>query len=209
MQYAVMAFGSGEKQMNLLMAANELQAVQGAMESDDPGNFISESMPSDDYEEGLGLRVVYGCYKPQADCGFPQAELYRQIEEAKNVWLAHLDGERVVHIGIEDVVIHKHPVLRAGCGHNNCSKLHKTKDVAFSALVKAPKDIDFGSKKTQGITAFVRYFEQMDVMSNVLERMGVFCFKAEERRFSKVVTSDNWKSMCDSKRAVSAAQLAI
>lgn len=200
---------TGEDKPHLLMDANELQAFYGAIESTDPANFIKDINVDDDYESTLAPRIVYGCYKPQPDQKFPRNEVIRHINDAINKWLAHINGNDVVYMGIDDIVVYDEPVLRKGCSHHTNSKSQIMDAIPFSALVSAPKEVVFGNKNTQAVTAFLRYFKQMDVASNLLNRMGLFAFKAEEKRFKKTITSDNWKNMIDQKRAISAAQAAI
>lgn len=200
MQYALM---KGPQDKLFLMDANELRSFHLALDSKDPGNYMKESTPDD---SGMQCRIVYGAYKPQED--FPRSEITRHINDALNVWLVHFTEDTCLYMGIEDIIVYDEPILTT-CGHSGCKTLHKSKDVAFSALLQLSPDIKIGTKKTQAVSAFVRYFEQMDAMTNLLNRLGVFAFKAEEKRVPKAgITSDNWKKYVDHKRAFSAAQKA-
>jgi len=77
--------------------------------------------------------------------------------------------------------------------------------LAFAALVLAPDDLNFGSGKSQSVTAFVRY-HQFDPVMNIVNREGLFSFDVEEKRTKSMsITKDNWKSFIDPKRALRSA----
>ena len=209
MQFAIMMFGKDDNQKSVLFDANELLAFNFAMESNDPANCLKEIVPDDDYEKSLQTRIVYGCYKPQSGCEFPRSEVIRQVKDGVGKWLVHINGLEVVYLAIEDIEVHEELILRKGCGHTNSKKPCPTDDIGFSALIVCPKNMDIGTKKTQAKSAFLRYRQQMDVMTNLLNRMGCFAFKAEEKRYKKVPTEKNWRSMIDRKRAVSAVLATI
>lgn len=199
MQYAFM---KGPQDKMFLMDANELRSFHLALDSKDPANFMKDTAPN---EDEMQYRIIYGAYKPQQD--FPKSEINRHIKEAVNVWLVHFAEDECVYMGIEDIIVYDEPILTR-CDHSSCKKLHKSNDVAFSALVHLPPGINVGSKKSQAVSAFVRYSQQMDAITNLLNRLGVFAFKAEEKRIKHDLTADNWKQYVDHKRAFSAAQSA-
>lgn len=199
MQYALM---KGPEEKSFLIDASELRSFQLAIDSKNAKNFIMETIPN---ENEMRHKIVYGAYKPQLD--FPRSEINRHIKDAVNVWLAHLSENQCFYLGIEDIIVYDEPIVTR-CDHSSCKKLHKSKDVAFSALVCLPPTIDVGTKKTRAISAFVRYSQQMDVITNLLNRLGVFAFKAEENRIKTELTIHNWKQYVDHKRAFSAALLA-
>lgn len=200
MQYAIMKLTDDK---NVLIDAGELFAFHGALESNDPSSFVIDEEPNEDL---CKLHLVYGIYKPQPDEKFPRSEVIRHAKDAVNKWLVHLDKDKCVYLGIEDIVIHDQPLLKKCNCHNSCSKPHKSDDLVFSALLSLPEDVAIGDKSSFALTAFLRYREQMDVLTNMLNRLGLFAFKAEERRYKGELTEDNWKGRIDPKRAYSAAQ---
>ncbi|NQZ49312.1 MAG: hypothetical protein HRT95_03715 [Moritella sp.] len=201
MQYAIMAFGKEKKKT--LICASEVAIIDKAFKNKN-ADFILDTDHSDKYEESLSLKLVYGCYRvnPQTNS---KVDVESLINAAVNTWLCTFDDESTVYLGIEDVKIYTADIVYRDCGHSSCSTEHKTSDLAFSALVLAPDDLNFGSAKSQSVTAFVRY-HQFDPVMNIVNREGLFSFDVEEKRTKSVaVTKDNWKSFIDPKRALRSA----
>lgn len=179
-----------------LVDANELYALHHAKE---PLN----ELPCDDaYEATLERHVVYGAYKPQDHFHFPKSEVKRHMREVIDKWLVHLDGLDVHHLGIEDIEIMDVDIMRS-CGH--CPKPHLSSDIAFAALVLLPPSLKLGNGKTQAKTAYLKWLD-MDVLTTLLNRKGLFSLIAAEKRFKQAPTLENWREFIDPKRAVKYAQ---
>ncbi len=54
-------------------------------------------------------------------------------------------------------------------------------------------------------TAYLRW-HNMDILTNLINRMGLFAFSAEEKRFKQPLTESNWKERIDYTRAVRVAR---
>jgi len=194
MQYAVM---NAPGNTDLIIDTNELKSFQMAMESNDPSLFMHEDKPDNGT---LQYRIVYGVYIPQNS--FSRSDVKHHIKKSVNVWLVHFKKDRCVSMKIEDIIIHNQLFLKS-YGH----KHNTTNEVAFSALVKIPNDIEIGSNKTQAVTAFVRYHNAMNPISNLLNRLGIFAFKSEENGLNnRQLTRENWKDFIHESVAIRAAQ---
>ncbi len=193
MQYALMQLSKG----NVLFDANEIYAFEQGIEK------LTLSPSDDDYEATLQKQVVYGVYLPQTDFKFPRSEVKRHIQECINKWLIHIRGLDVIHLGIEDIEIFYDVVITSHCGH--CPKPHATDNIAFAALLTAPKDFTLGNGKTQAKTAYLRWHD-IDVLTTLLNRKGLFSLIAAEKRFKTEPTAENWRERIDSRRAIRLAQ---
>ena len=80
-------------------------------------------------------------------------------------------------------------------------------DIPFAALIRT--HVEMPSADRQAVTAFARYSGQMTPGTNILNRTGLFAFKAQERRLRGEVSRENWRTFADEKRALRAAQIAI
>ncbi len=65
--------------------------------------------------------------------------------------------------------------------------------------------INLQKNKDQAKTAFLKW-ANIDLETTLINRKGLFAFVAPERRFKKVLTSDNWRTFIDTKQAVTYAQ---
>ncbi|EGU31291.1 hypothetical protein VII00023_22949 [Vibrio ichthyoenteri ATCC 700023] len=193
MQYAAMKLSNA----NILLDANEIYALDQGLDK------LIESMPDDEYESTLCRQVVYGVYIPQIDFDFPKSEIKRHIEECVNNWLIHINGLHAINIGIEDIEPYYDVTITGSCAH--CPKPHTTNKVAFAALLIAPKDFKLGNGKTQAKTAYLRWFD-MDILTTLLNRKGLFSLIAPEKRFKSEPTLENWRTYIDPHRAVKYAQ---
>ncbi|AWG82257.1 hypothetical protein [Vibrio parahaemolyticus] len=194
MQYALLEI---TPEYCALLDANELYCLT----PEGRGN-IELSPHDDEYEASLELQVVYGVYKPQPHFDFPRSEIKRHVAECIDHWLLHLKRNKGTYMGIADIELFDATIMRH-CGH--CPKPHVSSDMAFSALVKAPKGFDFGHGQNQAKTAFLQW-SNMDLETTLLNRKGLFAFIAPERRFKKSPTLENWRTFIDPKRAVKYAQ---
>ncbi len=194
MQYAVM---NGPDNLEFLIDTNELVSFQKAMESGDSSLFMNEKMPD---EKSMHYKIAYGVYIPQSH--FKKNEIKQQINDALGVWLVHFNDNQCIFMEIEDIKIHEAIIVKP-----IEQKLKKTNEVAFSALLKVPENIKLGTDQTQALTAFVRYFDKMDPISNLLHRPGIFAFKSEEKYLGyQTLSHENWKRFANPKRAIQAAQ---
>ncbi|MCD9477095.1 hypothetical protein [Photobacterium phosphoreum] len=196
MQYALLDYSNEHAEpYQFLVDANELHALYGGPDK------LQESEPPQE-DESIPFKLVYGVYKPQPFLKFPKNEIKRHILESLNKWLIHLDGNKTIYLGIEDIECLDITVMTS-CGH--CPKPHVSSDVAFAALIRVPDSITLGNGKTQAKTAYLKWFNQ-DPLTNLINRKGLFSFVAAEKRIKKELTLDNWKSFIDYKRAVRYAQ---
>lgn len=203
MQYATMQIFDDKQ---ILLDANELISIHSAWELEAPSStYVKEHTPDD---SKLTLIIVYGVYMPQVNFDFPFSEKKLHMLDSMNQWLVHLDNDKCNYLGIEEIHIYDEPILTT-CGHKGCgTKLHKSPNVAFSALIGIPAGFKIGDMKSQAKTAYLRHFKQMDVLTDLINRMGVFAFKAQEKRIPKktVLTKDNWLQFVNHPRAFLAAQ---
>ncbi|MUK76589.1 hypothetical protein GNP84_06670 [Aliivibrio fischeri] len=146
-------------------------------------------------------KLVYGRYMPQVDMGFPRSEIKRHINDAVNKWLAFISGNTITYLGIEAIELID-VTLTTNCGH--CPKPHKSNHVPFAALISCPADFKL-NKRGFAKTAFVRW-HNWEIVPNLLNRLGLFAFICEERRYQSPPTIDNWTSRIDYRRATKRAQ---
>ncbi|MGF1871999.1 hypothetical protein [Photobacterium indicum] len=146
-------------------------------------------------------KLVYGRYMPQPDMDFPRSEVKRHIHNAIGQTLAHIRHDTAVYLEIEAIELID-VTLTINCGH--CPAPHKTNDMPFAALIACPAQFEL-NKRGFAKTAFVRWHE-MDIPTNILNRMGLFAFICEERRYHSHPTIDNWASRIDYRRATQRAQ---
>ncbi|WP_234498167.1 hypothetical protein [Vibrio maritimus] len=162
---------------------------------------FQDAPPTDNDKQSLDMAIVYGVYKPQPDMQFPKSEIKRHLLEGVGHWLAHIHGLETLYLLLEDIEMFDDVTLVSHCGH--CPKPHATKDIAFAALMGVPKVFEFG--KTLAKTTYLRWHD-MDVLTNALNRKGLYTLIAPEKRFSKALTKANWRSRIDQKRAIKYAQ---
>lgn len=193
MQYALIQLSKG----TALIDANEIYALEQGVDE------LTLSPCDDDYETTLHRQVVYGVYLPQTNFHFPRSEIKRHIKECINKWLIHIQRLDVIHLGIEDIEIFYDVVITGNCGH--CPKPHVTDHIAFAALLIAPKNFTLGNGKTQAKTAYLRW-HNVDVLTTLLNRKGLFSLIAVEKRFKSEPTLENWRERIDSKRTIRLAQ---
>lgn len=193
MQYALIKLSNG----TALIDANEIYALEQGLEH------LTESDHDEQYESTLIRQVVYGVYIPQNDFEFPKSEIKRHIEECMNKWLIHIKGTHAIHVGIEDIEPYYDVTITSHCGH--CPTPHATNNIAFAALLIAPKDFKLGNGKTQAKTVYLRW-HNMDILTTLLNRKGLFSLIASEKRFKSEPTLENWRTYIDPKRAVKYAQ---
>lgn len=189
MQYALIAITDKHR---CLVDAHELYVLSQ--------NTVQDS---DDFsEQNLSYRLLYGVYKPQPEYDFPRGEIRRHINESLDKWLIHIDGTCVINLGIEAIELSDSILLRQ-CGH--CPAPHKSPDVAFAALVKAPSRFVIRNKSRHAGTAFLRWHNR-DVLTTLINRMGLFAFTSEEKRFTRPLTAENWRERIDHRRLLREAQ---
>lgn len=189
MQYALMAITETRR---CLVDAHELYALSQKIVQD-----------SDDFsEDALSYRLLYGVYKPQPEYDFPRSEIRRHIDESLDKWLIHIDGTRVINLGIEAIELSDSILLRQ-CGH--CPAPHKSPDVAFAALVKAPPRFVVRNRSRHASTVFLRWHNR-DVLTTLINRKGLFAFTSEEKRVTRPLTPENWRERIDNPRLLREAQ---
>ncbi|EGU33967.1 hypothetical protein [Vibrio scophthalmi] len=193
MQYALMKFD--DDTFDPLIDANELHALHQGLLS------ITNNEPTKENEKGLERVIVYGTYMPQPDLKFQRGEIRRQLLDGVGKWLAYINDLEIQYLQIEEIEPFFDVTIMSSCGH--CPKPHATANIAFAALVKLPKGFEFHA--THARSAFERW-SHMDILSNVLNRDGLFALIAPEKRFSKALTAQNWRKRIDQPRAIKLAQ---
>ncbi|EOZ8645558.1 hypothetical protein ACQWTT_001309 [Acinetobacter baumannii] len=175
MQYALMQVS--ETTM-VLMDASEVQALQTH------GEKIVDVSEQD--EENLPLKIVYGAYKPQH--GKTINETMDSLKNSKGFWYGHIRDDKCYKIGLTDLVT-LDTVIQG-----------KSFYIPFAALVST--NIDLKNKsRTFAITSFLRY-DNMNPAQNILNRKGILSIGSQENRIKKdILTVDNWKDFADLNRA--------
>ena len=194
MQYALLNSNKADD-YQFLVDANELHALYAGIDK------LQEDEPPQE-DNTTPLKIVYGVYKPQPYFNFPKSEIKRHILESLNKWLIHIDGNTVIYLGIEEIECLDITVMTS-CGH--CPKPHASHDVAFAALIRIPDAIKLGNGKTQAKTAYLKWFD-VDTLTTLINRKGLFSFVTAEKRIKKELTLDNWKPFIDYNRAARYAQ---
>lgn len=180
MQYAL--FKVGDRM--LLLDVNEHFAL---MDNCDSIADVEED------EDSMPLKIVYGSYKPQR--GHDADGAVKSMAEIKGYALGHVMGKTCRAIEFCDFLAYG-PLHR---GH--------ALDIPFAALIRTHVEMPSGDR--QAVTAFARYSSQMTPGTNILNRPGLFAFKAQERRVRGEVSRENWRSFIDEDRASRAAQRAF
>ncbi|MDD9196853.1 hypothetical protein PVK62_13575 [Aliivibrio sp. S3MY1] len=191
MQYALFLIGEKEQHRPLLDAA-ELHALNAT---------LSNITENDKNESQFVQKLVYGRYKPQPDFHFPRSEVKRHINSAIGFCLAHISNTHVTYLSIDDIKIID-VNLTTSCGH--CPTPHKSNDIPFAALISCPSDFEL-NKRGAAKTVFLRC-HNVDIQTDLLNRMGLFALICEDRSYSSPVTKDNWTSRINYRRATKKAQ---
>lgn len=144
-------------------------------------------------EDSMPLKIVYGSYKPQRGYDADAAEM--SMAEIKGYALGHVMGKTCRAVEFCDFVAYA-PLLR---GH--------AIDIPFAGLIRT--HVEMPSVDRQAVTAFARYFSDMTPATNILNRPGLFAFKAQEQRVRGEVTQANWRTFVDENRALRAAHKAV
>lgn len=187
MQYALWELHGGQK---VLIDINEYQALttnpaelkDGDLHAVDAGN--------------LPWKLVYGSYKPQYGLRDDAEASLKSMMGSKGFLLGHVKDGVCHGIGLTDLEAFEplgtNPVL----------------GIPFAALVRT--HIDMPSGTAQAVTGFLRYEKQMTLADNLLNRHGVFAFKAQDRRVKpEALTVENWRQHIDKARAMRAAKSAV
>lgn len=174
MQYAFLQITDKYK---CLVDANELLTLNSNL-----GEF--KENPLDD--SSFIFKIFYGAYFPQRDKKLSYQSALEHIDNAKDKWLIHLSKHDGIYMGIKDLVILS----------DNSNK------IPFASLVSVPPSFEL-NKKGQAKTAFLRW-HNLDIITNLINRDGLFSFVREERRNMNdiILTPDNWKTKIDEKRAI-------
>lgn len=144
-------------------------------------------------EDSMPLKIVYGSYKPQR--GYDADAAVMSMAELKGYALGHVMGKTCRAVEFCDFVAYA-PLLR---GH--------AIDIPFAALIRT--HVEMPSADRQAVTAFVRYFSQMTPATNILNRPGLFAFKAQEQRVRGELNRENWRTFVDEARALRSARQAV
>lgn len=179
-----------------MIDACEISALENTMQS---------NVPESEKDASLELKVVYGRFKwnPLHDSvPAPVRESY--VRSTLNKWLAYVppNEDEVVFLGFEDIEVNTSVALTSNCGH--CPTPHPTDDFVFSALVGMPEGFTLNNNPSRARPVFL-YYADCDLVSNIINREGLFALVSEEKRFRTAPTKDNWKERIDWKRAVNNA----
>lgn len=157
-----------------LVDANELKALNTGEEH------IIER-PLDD--SLFKLKIFYGCYFRQKDKNYTDSDVLSHIEDAKDKWLIHLSDMTGIYLGIKDIIIFEKDQLNR---------------LAFASLVSVPVEFELNRNAK---TAFLRW-HNTGILTNLLNRDGLFSFISEEKRNIHDLNQQNWKNKVDKERAV-------
>lgn len=147
-------------------------------------------------EDSMPLKLVYGSYKPQHRLRDDVSASLENLMGSKGYQLGHVKGEQCRAIEMCDIEAFE-PIQRG-----------KAVDIPFAALIRTHIEIPDGS--TQAVTGFLRYLSQMNPATNILNRPGLFAFKAQDRRVKvEALTAENWRQYIDQPRAIRAARQSI
>ncbi|WP_063664359.1 hypothetical protein [Aliivibrio fischeri] len=189
-QYAILVLDKENKSGALLdIAEDHILSV-------DPSDIIESGKDKSQFIH----KLVYGRYMVQRDFSFPRSEIKRHINDAVDSWLAHISQDTVIYLSIEDIEIID-VVLTSMCSH--CPEPHKTADIPFAALISCPPDFKLNNEGFAK-TAFLRWHD-MDIHTNLLNRMGLFAFTYEENDPQSPFTKENWKHDIDYDKATEKA----
>lgn len=175
MQYAFMKITEKYK---CLIDANELLTLNSDITD------FKES-PLDD--SNFIFKICYGFYYPQLDKKLNLESILNHIEDAKNKWLIHISKNHGTYLGINDLVLFP--------------EYFKTRQkIPFAALVSVPPTFQLNIKG-QAKTAFLKW-HNLDIITNLINREGLFALVREEKRNTKNLTIENWKDKIDKERAI-------
>jgi len=150
----------------------------------------------DEDEETMLLKLVYGSYKPQPALRDDAQASLASMMELKGYALGHVKGQRCRAIELCDIEAYE-PIRRG-----------KALDIPFAALIRTHIEMPKGTG--QAVTGFARYLSQMTPATNILNRPGLFAFKAQDRRVKvDALTAERWREFIDQSRAVRAAMRAV
>lgn len=175
MQYALM---SVTEKYKCLIDAHELLTLQSNLTD------FKES-PLDD--SNFIFKLFYGFYFPQPDKKLSYEKILTHIEDVKNKWLIHISKNYGIYFGINDLVLFPEDFIH-------------TKKIPFASLVSVPPTFEL-NKKGQAKTAFLRW-HNLDIITNLINRDGLFSFVREEKRNTKDITEKNWEDNIDKERAI-------
>jgi hypothetical protein len=184
----------GEK-ARILVTAQEIMLMDRVVASGVPDKDLPLVELAEN--EDLPLKVVYGLYMPAR----PETTGQMAAEDAAKAvgyGLAFLDKSGVGQIlGLTDLWLF--PPLVRRCAHGTEDS---GRNFPFAALVETRHEFD--NTSTQSVAAFLRY-GNLSLMTNILNRPGVFAIHRQERRSKTVPTQDNWRGLVDQKRACETA----
>lgn len=177
--------GDGKEQ--ILIAANELQVLEMARQHEDfhLGTSVADVCHEPE-EEHVSLAVVYGAFQvnPDRDIDDECQELLQQ----RGCGFGFLRDLECNVFCLVDIELHKDRMLP------------HYRNIPFAALVALPDCMVVGDSKTQALTGFVRYSDQMDPLTNIFYRPGLLAMKSQEKRIREELTKDNWKQFIDLER---------
>ncbi len=200
MQYALIKL---DQDKHSLVDASEINALESGLES------VHDETPEND--DHLELRLVYGRYmpNPMTNDSPTKGQSVNNMKEVLNKWMVYLENNHkggkhnLIYLGIEDIKPLPEVALTSNCGH--CPEPHATDDIAFAALVAVPPSFEFHSRGSWARSTFLRWHD-LDPLTNLINRNGIFALIAEDKSYQTPVTADNWLDRVNPKRAVKVAQ---
>ena len=200
MQYAIFkGFGEGKER---IIEAGELCSFQQYFECQDDleirtkalANGAAEADMSDlpaiahgivdvqTPESEFTLKLIYGCYKAQPGMSALQATL-----------------DASAHLGAQFGTIRRHQCFPLEiCDLVQLDPIQRGHviQIPVAALVASKVDVPKGSF---AMTAFIRY-ANISALDNIFNRPGLFALYAQEKRKSKNLTRENWRSSINHER---------
>ena len=127
-------------------------------------------------------------------------DICERLEKLEGFWLAAIDDTALNCHQIAFYSIHTLPVISIGY----------QKIVPFAALIKSDDCIiqKIATKSDFAVSAFLRV-QEWDIVTNILNREGIFAFNGVEMRFKEPVNEDNWQRLISEERAIRCANKLI
>ncbi|HCL5312716.1 TPA: DNA topoisomerase III [Salmonella enterica] len=177
MQYAL--FDAGERKF--LLDANEFYLLKNWQK-----NQVKEL--SDFNESENSFYLCYGGYLLNPDVS--EQSVDARLKSMENFWLTAIDEYGRYFYQVALYSIHPFPLIRNG--HQRI--------VPFAALIKSDNHIISKiAAKSFSVTAFLRIAD-WDIVTNILNREGLFAFNSLEFRHKETLSEENWRTFIDKNR---------
>ncbi|EIU9113107.1 TPA: DNA topoisomerase III [Salmonella enterica subsp. enterica serovar Paratyphi B] len=177
MQYAL--FDAGERK--ILLDANEFYLLKNWQK-----NQLREL--SDFCESEHSFYLCYGGYLLNPDIS--DQNVNADLKSMENFWLTAIDEYGRYFYQVALYSIRTFPLITVG--HQRI--------VPFAALIKSDSNIISKiASKSFAVTAFLRIAD-WDIITNILNREGLFAFNGVEFRHKETLGEENWRTFIDKNR---------